>query len=417
MNALRSRTVATIAALALMLGLGLSTIPAAAQDAPSNPPSEPCENTWVYLENGAWGYTNDQCQLLLNRWIKDDGLWYYLNENGEMIADGFSVIDGTLYYFHSSGVMATGWFTISIYDSWGVYDSFDVYAEPSGAVLMDTSRTYGGVTYYMGNLETDFMYPFVYDTDPAQIPRESPNVYFVKNHSTIATGWFQYDNEWYYADSAGKLAYDGWRYINGAWYYFHADGTMAYSEIIFGEKFSWVTSSGAMATGWVKVSILDLVNSKFSPSYDNLWIYADASGYLVRNDWKLINGKWYYFSDFWMVHNGLALMGDDVYHFGSDGAMSTGWVYATHEVDSGGAGKDGTPPPEYEGWYYADSSGALVRNAWRYLGGKWYYFGPHAQMYRNTLQYFESETGGSFFRFDSSGAASPFNWHQRIALG
>ncbi|MFY9263556.1 MAG: hypothetical protein GX483_08240 [Actinomycetaceae bacterium] len=403
MNTLRSRTVALIAALALLLSLGAS--PAVA-DEHTNPPSDQCENTWVELDWGMWSYQDDQCNLLKDRWLQDNGSWYYLDANGVMASYGLYEINGTSYYFYGSGIMATGWFEPHPYGpSW--------YAESSGAVLMNTSRTYDGKKYYIGSSTSEHMYPFVYDTASLDAV-VSADVYYVKNHSTIATGWFQHDGEWYYADSTGKLARDEWRYINGRWYHFNYFAAMSNDKLILNDngKTSYVTDTGAMATGWTITPNFLSKMPEYVPSRE--WSYADASGYLAEDEWRLINGTWYYFMRYWIVTDQIHFVNSLPYYFNSSGAMATGWVYARHdwswEEQLGQTAPSYGPAPERYGWYYADPSGALVTNAWRYVGGKWYYFGYYGQMYYSTIQRINTAQGPQYFRFDSSGWAIPFAW-------
>lgn len=67
----------------------------------------------------------------------------------------------------------------------------------------------------------------------------------------IENSWTKLDNQWYYANSSGRLAQNSWKKINGSWYYFDQTGSMLSQTIVDGYL---LTKSGAMAeNGWVKI--------------------------------------------------------------------------------------------------------------------------------------------------------------------
>ena len=86
------------------------------------------------------------------------------------------------------------------------------------------------------------------------------------------------------------------------------------------------------------------------------YVYPDGSR--IKNCFKTIDGKKYYFNKSGYVVKGLQKIGDYYYFFNtSSGVMKTGWVtYNGHK-------------------YYFDSNGAGC-TGWEEIGGKWYYFNP-----------------------------------------
>lgn len=82
--------------------------------------------------------------------------------------------------------------------------------------------------------------------------------------------------------------------------------------------------------------------------------YEESDGNYVKNTWKLIHNKWYYFNN-----DGYAVTGwQDIngpFLFDSDGALHTDWAQK----------EDGN-------WYYFTSNGARA-TGWNYINGKWYY--------------------------------------------
>ncbi|HGJ3713555.1 TPA: PTS transporter subunit EIIC [Streptococcus pneumoniae] len=87
----------------------------------------------------------------------------------------------------------------------------------------------------------------------------------------LARGWVKdspltYDEEklkaapWYYLDPTTGIMQTGWQFLGNRWYYLH--------------------SSGAMATGWYKEG--------------STWYYLDAENGDMRTGWQYLGNKWYY---------------------------------------------------------------------------------------------------------------------------
>ena len=110
-----------------------------------------------------------------------------------------------------------------------------------------------------------------------------------------------------------------------------------------------------MLTGWYHV-----VNDVY-----DYWCYADATGKVCYDQWRQINGKWYYFDAAckMIANTSNYNIGGKSYSFDSSGAclnpsgssIKTGWC----KTDSD--------------WVYFDSKGNLTKG-WKQLSGKWYYF-------------------------------------------
>lgn len=97
-------------------------------------------------------------------------------------------------------------------------------------------------------------------------------------------------------------------------------------------------------TGWNRIDpekylnadLPNMVTKKWSE--EKRWFLYDGSKRLTG--WQKMGDKWYYLDN----HNGM---------------MYTGWVY----------------DPNYKGWFYLDSSGAMT-TGWQKVNGKWYYLSP-----------------------------------------
>ena len=96
---------------------------------------------------------------------------------------------------------------------------------------------------------------------------------------TLARGWRNISNEWYYFYSNGIMK-TGWLYDKGTWYYLDSSGEMKTGWINIGGAWYYFYGTGAMKTGWLK---------------DNgQWYYLDYNEGMLTGTVN-IDGKIYYF--------------------------------------------------------------------------------------------------------------------------
>ena len=173
------------------------------------------------------------------------------------------------------------------------------------------------------------------------------------------SGFKKIENETYYFTSNGYVK-TGWLSVNNNWYFFKNSGCMITSN--------WVGSYYMDSDGKMKT------NTFTSDGY-----YCGADGVYVRNAWVKHNGNYYY-----MDANGLmkknAWAGS--YYLGSDGVMKTN----TFTPDGYYVGSDGAYYRnrwiKYENkYYYTNSAGLIVKNAW--IGA--YYLGSDGGMMINSF--------------------------------
>ena len=249
-----------------------------------------------------------------NGWYKEDGHWRYY-EDGRMYRNrGMGEYDGdewtTLYWFDDEGYMVTGFY-----------------------------KTEGGDGMYLS--------------------------YFGENGKRWSkNGWQQMDGYWYYISNgyvcAGK---------NG---YFMKENDTLGLYTIDGSVYGF-DEFGHMVTGWVLANM-------------SVWRYSDSSGYSYpvfdEDGSQLMMDIWYCFkengkavsgwvkrdADWFYFYKGRATVGDvyeiggKKYCFDDEGVMQTNkWV--KHESADGSMK-----------WYYFGSSGAMVKDCWMKISGKWYYF-------------------------------------------
>lgn len=189
---------------------------------------------------------------------------------------------------------------------------------------------------------------------------------FAQDGVMVENSWTNLDNQWYYADSSGRLAQNTWKKINGSWYYFDQTGSMLSNTAVDGYL---LTNSGAMAEkGWIKL--------------DQNWYYVTPSSRISQDKWEKINGSWYYFDK-----NGVMLSQTTIgaYLLGDSGAMAeNSWVKIN------------------ENWYYANAYGKYSQDKWEKINGSWYAFEQNGVMLSN--QWKES------YYLKASGAMAEKEW-------
>lgn len=182
----------------------------------------------------------------------------------------------------------------------------------------------------------------------------------------IENGWTKLDNQWYYADSFGRLAQNTWKKINGSWYYFDQIGSMLSNTAVDGYL---LTKSGAMAEkGWTKL--------------DRIWYYVAPSGKISQDKWEKINGSWYYFD--------------------KDGGMLSATTFKGYLFKKSGALAENNWVKIKDTWFYASDSGRYVQDKWQKIQGSWYSFTHDGGMLADKWQ-------GSYY-LKASGAMAEKEW-------
>jgi len=182
----------------------------------------------------------------------------------------------------------------------------------------------------------------------------------------IENSWTKLDNQWYYADSSGRLAQNTWKKINGSWYYFDQIGSMLSNTAVDGYL---LTKSGAMAEkGWTKL--------------DQIWYYVAPSGKILQDKWEKINGSWYYFD--------------------KDGEMLSATTFKGYLFNQSGAMAENNWVKIKDTWFYANGSGRYVQENWQKIQGSWYSFDQNGGMLADKWK-------GSYY-LKTSGAMAEKEW-------
>lgn len=136
--------------------------------------------------------------------------------------------------------------------------------------------------------------------------------------------------------------------------------------------------------------------------------YQLSDGSYLKNSWKVIDGKRYFFNSSGYRATGWLQRGSSWYYMGSDGVMRTGWVTVNgkkYYMESNGVMVTGWKKGS-KNWYYFNSSGAMVTGWLNYNGKKyflksngvmaigwvkgpknWYYFDSNGAMVTGWLNY------------------------------
>ena len=243
------------------------------------------------------------------QFVQENGRTYY--KKGEIKEKAWRVIDGKTYYFdHVSGEMVVGWqyipfpskgSTIGPYPNgmrlefmpmprWYYFNQDGVLQEFVGKQILE-AKTATNVNKHHG--------------EQYNSPAEKRVYYFEdqRSYHTLKTGWVHDEGHWYYLlkdggfDSrinrltVGELArgwvkdfpltYDEDKLKAAPWYYLNpTTGIMQTGWQYLGNKWYYLRSSGAMATGWYQEG--------------STWYYLNAGNGDMKTGWFQVNGKWYY---------------------------------------------------------------------------------------------------------------------------
>ena len=177
----------------------------------------------------------------------------------------------------------------------------------------------------------------------------------------LKNDWYQEGYDWYYAGEDGALLTHSWKSGAGdVWYYLNESGAMA-------KGMCWVYNKG------------DYDNGKYEYFDDNgIW---QENNPIKKNDWSLVDGKWYYYSE------GKPYTGWVGSYYISHGVMCTNTYIeedddnnADYYVDHQGVYQRNSwvKIPGYEGeysWRYAGTDGKILKNVWvgdYYINGSGY---------------------------------------------
>ncbi|WP_034442322.1 hypothetical protein [Butyrivibrio sp. AE2032] len=346
------------------------------------------QNKWYSYSDNEWVYFGSN-GAKVKGWKQIGGKWYYFDSRTGRMYMGSGEIDGKTYLFKDNGQLKTGW----IFGEFGDIYNLWVYAGSDGALYSNKWLNYKGSWYYFaqngfGMIAKNDDHPDGrYYIDGKEYTFDESGKCTNPSGKKIS-GWYKNPNKtymetWSYVGSDGKPYCDKWLKDGGTWYYFDYQGIMVFDDDFYpigGKVYSFdkngkcLNPDGKQTIGWVKKSF----------SGEDYWFYFDKN-YNLYTGWKQISGKWYYFEpDIGYLYTGIQEIGGKEYFFDKDGVMKTGWIYS---VDT-------------NVWYYANSSGVILKSKWIQSGGSWYYVDDFGQMVTGVDDYIIK---GVCYDFDENG--------------
>lgn len=362
----------------------------------------------IYQSGDAYMYKDGESY---NGWYGD---WYF--SHGQMIIDGFITDKGNRYYLDNHGkYIHSGWH--QRYGSW-------LYADEYGALCYDEWLQLGDAWYYFSgrDMVSDGVCYIEAEDKYAEFDKYGRFIGYVDGYGDeelptgTANSWANIDGKWYYYNFTGAMVTYDTLYLDGYWYAFGGDGAMisndfSWSWDYYYEVLYYYTASGArleapnqwklingnwyyfnadssVATGWINI-----YGTRYYVGEN--YYYDEATGeesfeYELYTGYRLIDGKVYYFNaggDLWgeYVGNGWLQLADGDFVYFKDGELLKEGIYNIGGVDYY-FGNDGlllTGGYTYVGdrHVYASESGALYGTGWHLTNEGWIYIDDSGDLY------------------------------------
>lgn len=349
-------------------------------------------NEWMIDADGSiyyfrsWGGAYKNCNAVINgrsytfgadskmqgsQWIVKGGNWY-LAKDGK-IATGWQEWQGSKYYLNSDGTMRS--------NEWRLDDTGKIrYLCSWGGAYKNRSAKINGRSYTFNN-NADV-------TNTQWIAMDG--TWKLAKDGRIATGWQTWDKNLYYLNSDGSMKANEAFTDGGKLYFFRSWGG-AYKNCWYtsgGKKYYLHDNSAAYQNEWLKADGKWYYFQSDSTMATDTWIdnyYVDASGVWIPNKEKPTdkwitsgNRKWYRHADGSYTKNDWELINGKYYRFDKDGWMVTGWQKIGNVT------------------YYMDkTTGERYGEGWHWIDGNCYYMNANGEMAVDTWidGYYVDESG------------------------
>lgn len=334
-------------------------------------------NEWIIDTDGSiyyfrsWGGAYKNCNAVINgrsytfgadskmqgsQWIVKGGNWY-LAKDGK-IATGWQEWQGSKYYLNSDGTMRS--------NEWRLDDSGKIrYLCSWGGAYKNRSAKINGRSYTF-NSNADV-------TNTQWISLDG--TWKLAKDGRIATGWQTWDKNLYYLNSDGSMKANEAFTDGGKLYFFRSWGG-AYKNCWYtsgGKKYYLHDNSAAYQNEWLKADGKWYYFQSDSTMATDTWIdnyYVDASGVWIPSKEKPTdkwitsgNRKWYRHADGSYTKNDWEVIDGKYYRFDKDGWMVTGWQKIGNVT------------------YYMDkTTGERYGEGWHWIGGNCYYMNANGEM-------------------------------------
>lgn len=334
-------------------------------------------NEWMIDTDGSiyyfrsWGGAYKSCNVVINgrsytfgadskmqgsQWIVKGGNWY-LTKDGK-IATGWQEWQGSKYYLNSDGTMRS--------NEWRLDDSGKIrYLCSWGGAYKNRSAKINGRSYTF-NSNADV-------TNTQWISLDG--TWKLAKDGRIATGWQTWDKNLYYLNSDGSMKANEAFTDGGKLYFFRSWGG-AYKNCWYtsgGKKYYLHDNSAAYQNEWLKADGKWYYFQSDSTMATDTWIdnyYVDASGVWIPSKEKPTdkwitsgNRKWYRHADGSYTKNDWEVIDEKYYRFDKDGWMVTGWQKIGNVT------------------YYMDkTTGERYGEGWHWIDGNCYYMNANGEM-------------------------------------
>lgn len=338
-------------------------------------------NEWMIDANGSiyyfrsWGGAYKNCNAVINgrsytfgadskmqgsQWIVKGGNWY-LAKDGK-IATGWQEWQGSKYYLNSDGTMRS--------NEWRLDDTGKIrYLCSWGGAYKNRSAKINGRSYTFNN-NADV-------TNTQWIAMDG--TWKLAKDGRIATGWQTWDKNLYYLNSNGSMKANEAFTDGGKLYFFRSWGG-AYKNCWYtsgGKKYYLHDNSAAYQNEWLKADGKWYYFQSDSTMATDTWIdnyYVDASGVWIPSKEKPTdkwitsgNRKWYRHADGSYTKNDWEVIDGKYYRFDNEGWMVTGWK-KINDI-----------------WYYMDkTTGERYGEGWHWIDGNCYYMNANGEMAADT---------------------------------
>lgn len=320
---------------------------------------------------------NADSKLTSSQWITKGGKWY-LAKDGKIVT-GWQTWSGSKYFLNADGTMRS--------NEWKLDDTGKIrYLCSWGGAYKNRSAKINGRSYtFDGNANVTNTQWIIMDGQ-----------WKLAKNGTIATGWQTWSNNLYYLNADGSMkanesftdggktyffqswggAYKNcWKTANGKKYYLHDNGAAYQNEWLKADgKWYYFQNDSTMAVDtWIDAYYVDAAGvwvpnkekptDKWITSGNRKW-YRHADGSYTKNDWEVIDGKYYRFDkDGWIV-TGWQKIGNVTYYMDK----TTGERYGEgwHWIDGSCYYMNAKGEMAVDTWidgYYVDQSGKWVKDA------------------------------------------------------
>lgn len=373
----------------------------------------------------------DDPTLVNNAIIEYAGKSYYLDTEGQMASNDVIYYQGNDYLATADGsLLGNGWAQVN--RNWYYAINYELCEDE---VYKIGNKYYIFEGYKMVNVPGEYSY--------------RDYEYYISGDGSLYCNQWRYKTTgseagWVYYGENGKQV-TAWQQINGTWYFFTP--TMRTNATTFWDGLWYLDSEGKgtkLQPGWFQ-----------DPDGD--WIYVEEDGYGPNYGVTEIGGKLYgFYSGGYMMTNGYAPDEDGNYYLfdqngnqvttpgwhklegcyyfvNTDGTLFTGWKQSGtkwYYLDPVMAANTIFEDPNTDGAYYSANNdgvttrltgngwqdlgysivymenGKPVMNAWRQIGGSWYYFNEYGSMLASTYQ----RINGKDYLFDATGRMCTTGW-------